>query len=274
MSTFRVSSAPARERRSRLDRPRGEDAAGSAASSVMRRWGLHGRWKPSSCVPALKSGGYFMDRASLDRAFTGIRAEGPIWRSAAGQRLCRPRHQAAVVLVQTPADRTYLSGSTRHPRPLPPSFRRYDRCHEPDSIVQAVRPTEIYNLAAQSHVQSAQTPEVYRQCRRARHAAAARGHPHSGKEKSCRFYQASRPSSMARCRKRRRPRRPLSSALATRRRSSSYGRWSIIGKHTALHASNGILFNHESRSGAKPLTRKVTGPPPRSSSAFRTSFIG
>ena len=47
-------------------------------------------------------------------------------------------------------------------------------------IVQETQPDEIYNLAAQSHVQvSLRDARIHGQRRRARHAAPARGDPHS-----------------------------------------------------------------------------------------------
>ncbi|MGY4464030.1 hypothetical protein ACVWYI_008043 [Bradyrhizobium sp. LB13.1] len=46
-------------------------------------------------------------------------------------------------------------------------------------LVQQIRPTEIYNLAAQSHVAvSFESPRIHRQCRWDRRTAAARGDPH------------------------------------------------------------------------------------------------
>ena len=59
-------------------------------------------------------------------------------------------------------------------------------------IVQETQPDEIYNLAAQSHVQvSFETAGIHRQRRRHRHAAAARGDPHPELDEKTRFYQAS-----------------------------------------------------------------------------------
>jgi GDPmannose 4,6-dehydratase len=73
-----------------------------------------------------------------------------------------------------------------------PSSWRHDRRTNLIRIVQETQPDEIYNLAAQSHVQvSFETPGIHRQCRRDRHAAAARGDPHPRLTEKTRFYQAS-----------------------------------------------------------------------------------
>ncbi len=130
-------------------------------------------------------------------------------------------------------------------------------------IVQEVQPDEIYNLAAQSHVQvSFETPEytanadalgtlrlleairILRPGRAGR--ASIRPRP-----RSC----------TARCRRRRsaRPRRSI--RAAPMRAAKLYAYWITVNYREAygMHASNGILFNHESPiRGETFVTRKIT----------------
>jgi GDPmannose 4,6-dehydratase len=128
-------------------------------------------------------------------------------------------------------------------------------------IVQAVRPDEIYNLAAQSHVQvSFDTPEYTANADglgvlRLLEAVRLLGLAH------CRFYQASTselfggaddvPQSETTPF---RPRSPYGAAKL-------FAYWSVVNYREAygLHASNGILFNHESPvRGETFVTRKIT----------------
>ncbi|HEY2050703.1 MAG TPA: GDP-mannose 4,6-dehydratase [Caulobacteraceae bacterium] len=128
-------------------------------------------------------------------------------------------------------------------------------------IVQSVRPDEIYNLAAQSHVQvSFETPEYTANADglgalRLLEAIRLLGLT------SCRFYQASTselfggdegvPQSETT------PFRPRSPYAAAK----LFAYWSVVNYREAwgLHASNGILFNHESPiRGETFVTRKIT----------------
>jgi GDPmannose 4,6-dehydratase len=140
-------------------------------------------------------------------------------------------------------------------------------------IVQAVRPDEIYNLAAQSHVQvSFETPEytanadglgVVRLLEAIRLLGLA----------GCRFYQASTselfggadevPQSETT------PFRPRSPYAAAK----LFAYWTVVNYREAygLHASNGILFNHESPvRGETFVTRKITRGPRQSAWVCRT----
>ncbi|XP_038121438.1 GDP-mannose 4,6 dehydratase [Culex quinquefasciatus] len=129
-------------------------------------------------------------------------------------------------------------------------------------IISAVRPTEIYNLAAQSHVKvsfdlSEYTAEVdavgtlrlldaIRTC---------------GLEKSVKFYQASTSELYGKVVETPQnektpfyPRSPYACAKL-------YGYWILINYREAygMFACNGILFNHESpRRGENFVTRKIT----------------
>jgi GDPmannose 4,6-dehydratase len=128
-------------------------------------------------------------------------------------------------------------------------------------IVQSVRPDEIYNLAAQSHVQvSFETPEYTANADglgALRLLEAIRLLGLTG----CRFYQASTselfggdedvPQSETT------PFRPRSPYAAAK----LFAYWSVVNYREAfgLHASNGILFNHESPiRGETFVTRKIT----------------
>ena len=130
-------------------------------------------------------------------------------------------------------------------------------------IVQETQPDEIYNLAAQSHVQvSFETPEYTANADAHRHAAPARGDPHPRAARRRRASTRPRPpSSTARCRRCRRrettpfyPRSPYAAAKL-------YAYWITVNYREAygMHASNGILFNHESPlRGETFVTRKIT----------------
>ncbi len=128
-------------------------------------------------------------------------------------------------------------------------------------IVQTVQPDEIYNLAAQSHVQvSFETPEYTANADglgplRLLEAIRLLGLT------SCRFYQASTselygdaaavPQNES---TEFRPRSPYAAAKL-------YAYWMTVNYRHAygLHASNGILFNHESPlRGETFVTRKIT----------------
>ena len=100
-------------------------------------------------------------------------------RAPARQGLCRPRREAPVVVVQHRARRPSLCRSARGIGAVLPALRRHDRRHQPDppdpgdpadrdlqSRGPEPRPGELRNAG------------IHRQCRRARHAAPARGDPH------------------------------------------------------------------------------------------------
>ena len=129
-------------------------------------------------------------------------------------------------------------------------------------IVQEVKPTEIYNLAAQSHVQvSFETPEytanadglgVLRLLEAIRILAI---------QDRVRFYQASTSELYGKVQEVPQrettpfyPRSPYAAAKL-------YGYWITVNYREAygMHASNGILFNHEGPTrGETFVTRKIT----------------
>jgi len=129
-------------------------------------------------------------------------------------------------------------------------------------LIQEVRPDEIYNLAAQSHVQvSFETPEYTANCDAMGVLRLLEAIRILGMEKSTRFYQASTSelygiegeapqteSSPFR------PRSPYGVAKL-------FAYWMVVNYREAygMHASNGILFNHESPlRGETFVTRKIS----------------
>jgi GDPmannose 4,6-dehydratase len=128
-------------------------------------------------------------------------------------------------------------------------------------IVQQTQPTEIYNLAAQSHVKvSFETAEYTANADALGTLRLIEAIRILGLEGTCRFYQASTselygdappPQSEAT------PFRPRSPYAAAK----LYAYWITVNYREAygLHASNGILFNHESPlRGETFVTRKIT----------------
>ena len=129
-------------------------------------------------------------------------------------------------------------------------------------LVQEVRPTEIYNLAAQSHVQvSFETPEYTANADALGALRLLEAIRIIGLERTCRYYQASTselyggiggaPQNESTPFY---PRSPYAVAKL-------YAYWIVVNYREAygLHASNGILFNHESPlRGETFVTRKIT----------------
>ena len=128
-------------------------------------------------------------------------------------------------------------------------------------LVQETRPTEIYNLAAQSHVQvSFETPEYTANADGLGTLRLLEAIRILGMDNTVRFYQASsselygntpppqnETSPFA-------PRSPYAAAKL-------YAHWVTVNYREAynFHASNGILFNHESPTrGETFVTRKIT----------------
>ncbi|MCL5778828.1 GDP-mannose 4,6-dehydratase [Limibaculum sp. FT325] len=129
-------------------------------------------------------------------------------------------------------------------------------------IVQEVRPDEIYNLAAQSHVQvSFETPEYTANADGLGTLRLLEAIRILGLEGHSRFYQASTSELYGMAREVPQsettpfyPRSPYGAAKL-------YAYWITVNYREAygLHASNGILFNHESPiRGETFVTRKIT----------------
>jgi GDPmannose 4,6-dehydratase len=130
------------------------------------------------------------------------------------------------------------------------------------SIINNVKPTEIYNLGAMSHVKvSFDMPEYTADCDGIgvlRMLDAIRA---AGMEKTVRFYQASTSELYGKVRE-----VPQSETTPFYPRSpyavaKQYAFWILVNYREAygMHLTNGILFNHESpRRGRTFVTRKIT----------------
>lgn len=129
-------------------------------------------------------------------------------------------------------------------------------------IIQQVQPDEIYNLAAQSHVQvSFETPEYTSNADGTGTLRLLEAIRILGLEKKTRFYQASTSELYGKVQEVPQsettpfyPRSPYAAAKL-------YAYWIVVNYREAygVHASNGILFNHESPlRGETFVTRKIT----------------
>ena len=129
-------------------------------------------------------------------------------------------------------------------------------------LVQETQPGEIYNLAAQSHVQvSFETPEYTANADGLGTLRLLEAMRILKLEKSVRFYQASTSELYGLVQEKPqrettpfRPRSPYAAA-------NLYAYWTTVGYREAygMHASNGILFNHEGPTrGETFVTRKIT----------------
>ena len=129
-------------------------------------------------------------------------------------------------------------------------------------IIQEVQPTEIYNLAAQSHVQvSFETPEYTANSDALGTLRILEAVRILGLEKTTRIYQASTSEMFGQVQEVPQrettpfyPRSPYGAAKV-------YAYWITVNYREAygMHASNGILFNHESPvRGETFVTRKIT----------------
>jgi GDPmannose 4,6-dehydratase len=129
-------------------------------------------------------------------------------------------------------------------------------------IVQETQPDEIYNLAAQSHVQvSFESPEYTANADAIGTLRLLEAIRILGREKQTRFYQASTSELYGKVQEVPQrettpfyPRSPYGAAKL-------YAYWITVNYREAygIHASNGILFNHESPiRGETFVTRKIT----------------
>ena len=130
------------------------------------------------------------------------------------------------------------------------------------SLIQKIKPDEIYNLAAQSHVQvSFETAEYTATTDGLGPLRILEAIKILGLENTTRFYQASTSELFGKTTKIPQdemtpfyPRSPYAVAKL-------YGYWITVNYREAygIHASNGILFNHESPiRGETFVTRKIT----------------
>ncbi len=129
-------------------------------------------------------------------------------------------------------------------------------------IVNMVKPDEIYNLAAQSHVQvSFDVPEYSGDIDAIGVLRLLEAIRICGLEKTCKFYQASTSELYGKVeevpQKETTPFHPYSPYAVAKQ----YGFWTVKEYREAygIFAVNGILFNHESeRRGENFVTRKIT----------------
>ncbi len=129
-------------------------------------------------------------------------------------------------------------------------------------VVSEIRPDEIYNLAAQSHVQvSFEAPEYAGDVDAIGVLRLLEAVRMLGLQKTCRIYQASTSELYGRVtevpQKETTPFYPYSPYAVAKQ----YGFWIVKEYREAYHmfAVNGILFNHESeRRGENFVTRKIT----------------
>jgi len=142
-------------------------------------------------------------------------------------------------------------------------------------ILERTQPDEVYNLAAQSHVKvSFDVPEYTSEVDALGTLRFLDAIKEVGLRDKTRFYQASTSELYGKVQAVPQdettpfyPRSPYGVAKI-------YGFWMVVNYREAygIHASNGILFNHESpRRGATFVTRKITIAPPGSSSASRNN---
>lgn len=129
-------------------------------------------------------------------------------------------------------------------------------------VLNKIRPDEIYNLAAQSHVQvSFDSPEYTANVDAIGVLRILEGVRQSGMEKKCRIYQASTSELFGKVEEipqsEKTPFHPYSPYAVAK----LYGFWIVKEYREAydMFACSGILFNHESeRRGETFVTRKIT----------------
>lgn len=129
-------------------------------------------------------------------------------------------------------------------------------------LIREIKPTEIYNLGAQSHVQvSFEVPEYTADCDALGVLRILEAVHFLGMERTCRIYQASTSELFGLAQEMPQnentpfyPRSPYAVA-------KMYGFWIMKNYRESygMFCSNGILFNHESeRRGETFVTRKIT----------------
>ena len=129
-------------------------------------------------------------------------------------------------------------------------------------IIRAIDPDEIYNLAAQSHVQSSFESPLYSCDVDAMGVLRILDIVHTlGLDKTCRVYQASTSELYGKVeampQDENTPFHPYSPYAVAKQ----FGYWTVLQYREAygIYAANGILFNHESeRRGENFVTRKIT----------------
>jgi GDPmannose 4,6-dehydratase len=188
--------------------------------------------------------GAYLAELLLDQGYTvhGIKRRASSFNTARVDHLYQDPHQSGVRFFMHYGDLTDATNLIR--------------------IVQETQPDEIYNLAAQSHVQvSFETPEYTANSDALGTLRLLEAIRILGMERTVRFYQASTSEMFGLVREVPQrettpfyPRSPYGAAKV-------YGYWITVNYREAygMHASNGILFNHESPiRGETFVTRKIT----------------
>jgi GDPmannose 4,6-dehydratase len=176
---------------------------------------------------------------------------------------CSTRVTSFTVLSVVPPPST-LAGSNPHEKNVRFTLHYGDLTDGTNliRIVQVTRPDEIYNLAAQSHVQvSFETPEYTANADGLGTLRLLEAIRILGMERRVRFYQASTSELYGLVREVPQrettpfyPRSPYAAAKL-------YAYWITVNYREAygMHASNGILFNHEGPTrGETFVSRKIT----------------
>ena len=165
---------------------------------------------------------------------------------------------------------TFNRGRIEHLRQKNPSDKNKFELHygdlldfqSIDDLIASIRPNEIYNLAAQSHVAiSFKTSEYTSQVNALGPLRILQSIVANGLNETCRFYQASTSEMFGKVMEIPQtektpfyPRSPYGIAKV-------YGHWTTINYREAFNvfACNGIMFNHESpRRGENFVSRKIT----------------
>jgi GDPmannose 4,6-dehydratase len=146
-----------------------------------------------------------------------------------------------------------------------PLFLHYGDLCDPTNLIQLIsqiRPDEVYNLGAMSHVKvSFDMPEYTADCDGIGVLRLLDAIRTAGMTDTCRFYQASTSELFGLVRE-----VPQSETTPFYPRSpyavaKQYAYWILVNYREAygMHLTNGILFNHESpRRGRTFVTRKIT----------------
>lgn len=129
-------------------------------------------------------------------------------------------------------------------------------------IIATVQPDEIYNLAAQSHVAvSFETPEYTANADAVGAMRVLEAIRLLGLAQTARFYQASTSELYGKVQESPQTERTAFYPRSPYGVAKLYAYWATVNYREAygMHASNGILFNHESpRRGETFVTRKIT----------------
>ncbi|MDR1324382.1 MAG: GDP-mannose 4,6-dehydratase [Candidatus Margulisbacteria bacterium] len=129
-------------------------------------------------------------------------------------------------------------------------------------LLEKIAPDEIYNLGAQSHVQvSFEVPEYTAQVDGVGTLRFLDAIKEAGLKDKTRFYQASTSELYGLVQETPQSEKTLFYPRSPYAAAKLYAYWIVVNYREAygLHASNGILFNHESpRRGETFVTRKIT----------------